>query len=251
MLPEEVEFERLTVEQEKLEEDLITEELKLETVKGDCSKMRYRYYQSAGVLYAELDDLEALIAAVEADQDPQNETSQEEAKEAKKKAKKSAEEAGVIEKEPAPPVKISSETKLAFRKAAMLMHPDRGTTEAERQRRHNMMAKLNMAYAKGDKEEIDKLIVEFGADPEAISGDDTGALIIKAFRRIAQMRVRLEAINKELNELESTEMHELHVTITEAEKMGGTPLDDLVAQITHEISERKIFLEMLRIKKNE
>jgi len=248
MLPEEIELTRLETEQATLEDQVATAELTLETIKTESAQIEYRYYQSVGRLYVDLDGLEALIARVEADQDPENEEVQEQAEVAKEQAEKSAEEAGITEKKPSPPPKITPEIKKSFRQAAKLMHPDRATTEAEREHRNIIMAKVNVAYSKGDKTAIEKLITEFGQDPEAITGNDIGARMVKTIRRIAQLRRRLEESELEINRQKESEMYELFITVTEAEAMGGAPLADLARQIMQQISERKIYLEMLREK---
>jgi len=249
MLPEEQELSRLEAQQTDLEDKVATAELTLETIKTESSQIQYRYYQSVGRLYVELDELEALITRVEADQDPENEEAQEQAEAAKEQAEKSAEEAGITEKQPPPPPVITPELKQTFRQAAKLMHPDRATTEEERERRNIIMAKVNVAYSKGDKGTIEKLITEYGQDPEAITGNDIGARMIKAIRRIAQLRRRMEESEQEINDLKGTEIYELFITITETEAMGGNPLMDLAAQIMQQISERKIYLDMVRAKK--
>ena len=249
MLPEEQELTRLETEQAELEDKVATAELTLETIKTESAQIEYRYYQSVGRLYVELDELEVLITRVEADQDPENEAAQEQAEVAKGQAEKSAEEAGVTEKQIPPPPEITPEIKQAFRQAAKLMHPDRATTDAERERRNIIMAKVNIAYSQGDKTAIEKLITEFGQDPEAITGDDVGARMVKTIRRIAQLRRRLEESELEINSQKESEMYELFITVTETEVMGGDPLADLARQIMQQISERKIHLEMLRGKK--
>jgi hypothetical protein len=50
------------------------------------------------------------------------------------------------------------------------------------------MALVNIAYERGDQMAIDKIIQDFGQDPEAIVGEDTASRIVKAIRRIAQLR---------------------------------------------------------------
>lgn len=246
MLPEEQELVRLETEQAELEEQAASGELELETLKVELAQFQYRYYQGPGRLYVELDEWDARIAMVEAGQHPDDVEAQFRAQEAQNQARRSAEEAGVIKKSPPPPPEITPETKQAFRQAAKLMHPDRATSDAERKRRNEMMAKVNRAYENGDLETIKKLIVEFGQDPEAIQGDDIGSRLIKLYRRIAQLRLRLSEIEKELAELRKHELYELMVTIKEAEAMGGDPLGDLFQEILKLISERKIQLEMMR-----
>lgn len=245
MLPEEQELVRLETDQATLEERVTTAELELETLKVELAQFQFRYYQGPGRLYAELDDWEARIAMVEAGMHPDDVEAQFRAQAAEEQARRSAEEAGMIEKKPPPPPEITPETKQAFRQAAKLMHPDRATTDAERERRNVMMAKVNRAYESGDLQAIEKLIVEFGQDPEAIQGDDLGARMIKAIRRIAQLRSRAEEIDKQLSETQNHELYELLVTVQQAEALGSDPIGDLVLEILRQISERKIKLEML------
>lgn len=248
MLPEEQELARLEAEQAELEEQVASAELTLETLKIELSRFQYRYHQSVGVLYVELDELDAQIALVEAGQHPDDVEAQFRAQKAQEQARRSADEAGVIEKSPPPPPEITPETKQAFRKAAKLMHPDRATTDTERERRNVMMAQVNVAYEKGDLAAIEKLIVEFGEDPEAIQGDDTGSRLVKAFRRIAQLRRRLAELEKELTQQHQHELYELMTTILETEAMGGDPIGDLIQELLQQISERKIRFEMLKQK---
>ena len=246
MLPEEQELARLESEQSQLEESVASAELQLETTKVDLARFQHHYYQTVGRLYAELDDVEARIAGKLADSSPEDERAQEHAEAAREQARKSAEEAGLAEKMPPPPPEITPELKQIYRKAAMLMHPDRATTDRERLRRHDLMAKVNLAYKAGDQTAIEKLVTEFGLDPEAITGEDVGARMIKAIRRIAQLRRRLAEIQPELEALQQTEVFELMRTVTEAEAMGGDPLGDLARDLMRQISERKIEFEMGR-----
>lgn len=247
MLPEEQELTRLETEQAQFEEQVASAELELETLKVELAQFQYRYYQGPGRLYAELDDWEARIAMVEAGMHPDDVEAQFRAQAAEEQARRSAEEAGIIEKKPPPPPEITPETKQAFRKAAKLMHPDRATTDAERERRNVIMAKVNRAYESGDLEAIEKLIVEFGQDPEAIQGDDIGARMIKAIRRIAQLRARSEELNKQLTEAMSHELYDLMITVQKAEELGSDPISDLVQLILQQISECKIKLEMMTL----
>lgn len=245
MLPEEQELVRLEAEQAELEEQVTSAELELETLKVELVQFQYRYYQGPGRLYAELDSWDARIAMIDAGMHPDDVEVQLRAKAAEEQAKCSAEEAGIIETSPSPPPEITQEAKQAFRRAAKLMHPDRATSDEERKRRNEIMAKVNIAYEKGDQDAIEKLIIEFGQDPEAIQGDDIGSRMIKALRRIAQLRGRSVEIEKELAEAQKHELFELFVTVKESEAMGSDPIGDLIQEILKQISERKIQLEMM------
>ena len=246
MLPEEQELTRLESEQTELEEQVTTAELTLETSKTEIAQFQHRYYQTAGRLYAQLDELDAQIARVQAEISPDDAAAQAHAQAAEQQAKASAEEAGLIEAQPAPPPEITPKLKLAFRQAAKLMHPDRATTEPERLRRTELMAQVNLAYERGDQPAIEKIIKEYGQDPEAITGGDVASRIVKAIRRIAQLRRRMGEVQQQMDAMQQTEIYELKQTIEETEAMGGDPLGDLAKQLMQELSERKIQLELAR-----
>lgn len=243
-LPEELELARLEGEQSLLTEQVVSSELELETIKTETTQFQRRYYETVGRLYVELDDLEAGITRAIAEDSPDDVAAQDQAKATQEQARKSAEEAGLIEAQPAPPPVITPECKQAFRKAAMLMHPDRATTEPERLRRNALMAQVNLAYEKGEQKAIEKLMLEFGHDPEAIAGEDVASKIVKSIRRIAQLRRRMGEIQQELEAQKQAEIYQLKTTIEETEAMGGDPLGDLARQLIQELSERKIQLEI-------
>ncbi len=108
------------------------------------------------------------------------------------------------------------------------------------------MAQVNIAYEKGDQKSIEKLILEFGQDPEALAGEDVASRIVKSIRRIAQLRSRLSEIQQDLDTQKQTEIYQLKTTIEETEAMGGDPLGDLAQQLLQELSERKILLEIAK-----
>lgn len=246
MLPEEKELLRLEAEQAELKEQVTSAELALETTKTETSQFQHRYYQAVGRLYAQLDELDAQIAKVRMEQAPDDIILKANAQTAKQQAEKSAEEAGLIEAQPKPPPVIIPELKQAYRQAVKLMHPDLAITEHERHRRTELMALVNLAYERGDKKAIEKLIEEFGQDPEAIVGEDVASRIVKTIRRIAQLRRRLGELRQEIEAQQKTEIFRLKQTIEEAETKGKDPLGDLTQQLMQEISERKTKLKTIR-----
>ena len=64
--PEEQELERKNVELASFEADLIQRELDLATLRADLAEFEARYLRQVGVLYAELDEIEARIAEAQA-----------------------------------------------------------------------------------------------------------------------------------------------------------------------------------------
>jgi hypothetical protein len=243
MLPEEQELIRLATEQSELEDRVSSTELSLETMKNETILFQQRYYQTVGRLYAKLDELVAQIANLLERQKPEDSALKEHAHAARQRARSSSEEAGLIEESAKPAAVMKPELKEAYRRAVKLMHPDLALSDRERQRRNKLMAALNLAYERGDLTEIERLIVEFGHDPEAIVGEDVASRIVKTIRRIAQLRRRLVELELELAAHQKTEAFTLRQTVETAEATGADPLNDLAQQITSEISRREVELK--------
>jgi len=244
---QELELARLEAEQAQLEEQVALFELERETTKTDVARFQRRYYDTVGRLLVELDNLLADISKQAAAANPDDIEAQNEARAAQDRASQSAEEAGLIEAQPEPPAEISPECKKAYRKAAMLMHPDRATSEAERARRTQMMAQVNLAYERGDQAALEKLIIEFGEDPEAITGVDRESRMLKSTRRIAQLRRRVAEIEQELDGLREAEIFQLMTAVVEAEAVGDNPLGELAAKLLQELSKRRIVLRKYKL----
>jgi len=138
---------------------------------------------------------------------------------------------------------IEPDLKDAYRRAVKLIHPDLAISDHERQRRTELMAALNLAYERGDLEEIDRLVTEFGEDPEAIIGEDIASRIVKTIRRIAQLRRRLAELKLDLDTYRKTEAFRLRETVEAAEAAGADPLAELARQLIEEISRKKVELE--------
>ncbi|MCE9549518.1 MAG: J domain-containing protein [Betaproteobacteria bacterium] len=242
---------RLVSDQAKLAEQVISAELELETAKTETAQFQRRYYEMVGRFYAQLDELDAQIANAQAGLSPDDAAAQDHAQAAQEQARKSAEEAGLIEAQPLPPPVITPQLKQAFRRAAMMMHPDRATTEPERLRRHGLMIKLNLAYERGDQQAIEKLVLEFiqdpgmreVEDPELIADQGVELRVLQTVRRTGQLRRRMDEIQEELQEKKQSDIYKLKITIERAELRGGDPLGDLAEQLLQELAERRIRLE--------
>lgn len=206
LLPEEQELARLEAEQADREEQVVSAELALETIRAETAVFQLRYYRAVGHLYAKLDDINAEIARMRAARDPEDTVLRAHAHSAQEQAKRSSEEAGLIEEQPKPPPVIDPDLKQAYRKAVKLMHPDLAISEPERQRRTKLMAALNHAYERGDLKEIERLVAEFGQDPVAIVEEELGSRIVKTIRRIAQLQRRLGELKLELEAHKKSEV---------------------------------------------
>lgn len=255
--PEEQEVSRRAKFVEELVDQLAERELEVASLTNDLMRFRQRYAQKIGRLYAELDSLDLLIANQLAQSEPSSQT-KDAASEALARARQSAAEARLPppdapESEPPAQEELfseppSKELKLAFRKAAMRFHPDRATSEAERVRRTAIMARLNVAYGKGDRAAIEKLTQEAGIDPEEITGDDVGSQLVRLIRRETQLRRRLAELESQMQALASDEVYRLWQSVQEAEGTGADPLGELAARLEVQIAEKRVELESLGFK---
>lgn len=255
--PEEQEVSRRAKLVGELVDQLPERELEVTSLANDLTRFRQRYAQRIGRLYAELDKLDLLIANHRAQSEPSSQT-QDAANEALARARQSAAEARLpppdapeseppLQEEvfPEPP---SRELKEAFRKAAMRFHPDRATSEAERVRRTAIMARLNVAYGKGDLAAIEKLTQEAGIDPEEITGDDVGSQLVRLIRRETQVRRRLAELESQMQALASDEVYRFWKSVQKAEAIGADPLGELAARLEVQIAEKRVELESLGFK---
>lgn len=247
LLPEEIELIRLEAEQVDLEEQVATAELESETTRNETTRFQQRYYTIVGRLYAQLDDLDAKLAAIRARQNPKNEALAAHANSARMQARRSSEEAGLVKEQPQPRTETNPDLKQAYRQAVKLIHPDLALSEHERRRRTKLMALLNLAYECGDLQEIERLVAEFGQDPDAIMGEDIASRIVKAIRRIAQLRRRLADLRSELAMFQQTDAFQLRQTVEAAEAAGEDPIGDLARHAAWEIARREADLRAVRV----
>src|SRR5215510_7071771 len=127
--PEELELQRKLAELASLEVELIQRELDLATLRAELADFESRYIQTVGVLYAELDEIEAQIAEVQARRRPSDSEAQERTYRARAHAQESSETAKDIS---VPKPKPTENLKRLFREVAKRIHPDLATNDADR-----------------------------------------------------------------------------------------------------------------------
>jgi hypothetical protein len=180
---------------EELTEHLTAREAEFAETGSAFARFRAEYLRRFAPLYTELDRLEAEIAsrlaqeeatpaahAKAADAAARAEESQRALADGSAGAPEADDETG--------PASPAPELKVLYRDAAKRIHPDLATDEAEKERRHTLMAALNAAYAAGDADAIQRILDGEASRPEAITGDDIGAQLMRTIRRNAQVRVR-------------------------------------------------------------
>ncbi len=206
--PEDRELRDKERELSALEDEFAGLRERIATLTSLLARFEARYQGEVGVLFSELDGIEARLArqAYEA-------STREEHADAWREADERARESAQASGEAPPPADAwgppTPEGKALFREAAKRLHPDLHEDPRTRQRATLAMAAANEAYGLGDLDELRRILREWEQSPEAVAGDDTAALLVRAIRRIAQVRERIAEARVELEALQASELNQL------------------------------------------
>jgi hypothetical protein len=222
----------------QLRKNVAEMELQLSTEKAELNLFEIRYQKVVGAMYAEMDIVKAQVLNLAAKLYPNAETFREEAESAREQAKEYSEkkkEPTNSQKEFRPPENL----KKLFRRVAKKIHPDLSSSDEERKKRHDLMAKLNQAYDKLDEEGIRSILIEWEAEGYSESSLELGEQLVLTVRQLAQIRSRLSNISEEMEELELSEMFQLKINIDSAEKEGRDLLQEIAEDIQGKINKAK------------
>jgi hypothetical protein len=234
--PEELELERKQAKLAALEGELIQRELDLATMRAELADFESRYLRTVGVLYAELDEIEAQIVEAQARREPSNSEAQERAYRARAQAKESSETARDIA---VPKAKPTESSKRLFREVAKRIHPDLATNDADRARREKLMAEVNLAYENGDEAKLRSILADWESSPDTVEGEGVGADFIRIIRKIAQIQKRLTNIDAEIQQLNTSDLYQLKAKAGEGETQGRDLLREMALQVKQQIETAK------------
>lgn len=231
--PEARELVKKRAELAALETELAQRELDLATLAASLQAFESRYMRLVGVRYAELDELRAQIAEARARSNPDDPTLREKAARARAIA---AETAGTLEsarkQHRAERFVPDDNLRGLFREVAKRIHPDLATDESERERRHQLMADANRAYASGDEARLRAILDEWHSSPESVEGEGVGPELIRVIRKIHQVERRLSEIAANVAELIASDLYQLKQKSDAAEEQGE---GDLLAQMAEQL----------------
>jgi peptidoglycan hydrolase CwlO-like protein len=233
--PEEQELARKRQELATLQAELTDRELSLANLRAEIEAFEGRYLREVGVLYAELDDLNAKIAEFAAEA-AGTEHARAAASEARAQADESyaaahGEAAKAAEYSPSP------EIDKLFREVAKHIHPDLADDEADHALRTRLMAEANLARERRDADALRKILDEYKSSPESVRGDGAAADLQRVLRQIERILRRLAEIEAEVARLTSSEIAMLMAKVQIAKSKGRY----LIAEMRRDI-QRKIDL---------
>jgi hypothetical protein len=138
---------------------------------------------------------------------------------------------------------VSEDAKRLFRQLARLIHPDLAADPQERERRTNLMVAANDAYEQGDVAALERLLEDWQASPEAVTGSGAAAELERTIRRIAQAQAGMARIDEELAELEASAMGWLRRRVEKAAREGWDLLAHMVRELDRQIGEAQLELD--------
>lgn len=244
--PEERELDLKREELAALEADLVEWELQVSTLEADLTAFEAEYLRVVGRRYAELDDLNARIAEIQAIRRPGDDAAQAAASKARRAAKESAAQAheGAAQ-QPIPSFDPPAEIKTLFRMIARKLHPDLASTDEERARRHVWMTKVNDAYRRQDAEALLELNSAWEASPESVLGMGVASELVRVIRQIAQVRQRIEVIRRAIDTLNGGDLYKLYEKCNAWRDAGGDLLQEMAERVDGRIAAARRELDVL------
>ncbi len=218
---------------------IVDKELELSTAKSALHLFERRYQNVVGPMYAKLDRVKAQVLGLAANFYPNAENFQEEAKAAHEHADEFEQEKSAETKKPDKEFNPPEILKKLFRRVAKKIHPDLASSTTERERRHDLMAKLNQAYDQLDEEAIRTILMEWEAQAPLEETLELGEQLLRTVNQMAQVRKRLREILAELEGLTLTEMFQLQHNIESAELEGRDLLQEIADDIEEKIKNTK------------
>jgi hypothetical protein len=147
------------------------------------------------------------------------------------------------DREPERRAPVGDDVKRLFRQLARLIHPDLAGDAQERERRTNLMVAANDAYEQGDLAALERLLEDWHASPEAVTGSGAAAELERTLRRIAQVEASMRRIDEELAELDASAMGWLRRRVEKADREGWDLLAHMVRELDRQISEAQLELD--------
>ena len=246
LAPEEIELNKKRKVLERLKDKLADREEEMTDLRAELEQFEAQYKMEVGRLYAELDEIEAEIAEEEVKLVPDDEEIKKRAEELRKRAEESAADAEGDWEGCSQKWRPTVEAKKAYHNLARIIHPDLALDAQEKEKRHELMAKLNEAYSAGDQNRLNKLVEDFRDSPDLVRGDTIGDELVRAIRQIWQIKNRLKELKEEKLKAELSELFVLHEKVEAEMREGRNLLKQMAGRTKTQILKAERRLETLK-----
>ena len=214
---------------------LAERESEVAQIRAQLKAFEGRYLRQVGMLYAELDDLEARIAEQEAALYG-SESARSRAEESRRRAQETHDaafgEAREAEEFDPPP-----SLKTLFRDVAKRIHPDFARDEAEAQYFTLLMARANQAYTRGDTETLQRLLDDHLEINASVAGEGAAAELLRIARQIRHAERDMASLDHERHTLLGSDIAQLQQDAEAAAREHRDLLTELATTVREQIAE--------------
>jgi hypothetical protein len=243
--PEEAELAKKLEELAALESRLAELEFQLLNLRLELTEFERVYCAKVGSVYAELDEVEALIAEQNAKAKPDDKNAVSAAATARERAEESHKAAEEALASPISPRPRSDSLRDLYRTAAKKLHPDLSRDDADYKIRERLMSEANAAYAKGDEARLRAILEEYDSSPDTVVGTDVAAELVRVIRRISLACKRIPQIEADIAELKISELFKLNTLVDEGKRNGNDVLGDMVERLKRQVEAKREHLRRL------
>ena len=227
---------------------LAEREAELAQIRARLKAFESQYFRQVGVLYAELDDLEARIAEREVDL-YDSDAARKRAEDARRRANEThdaafGEDDEVDEIEPPPSLRT------LYRDVAKRIHPDFARDEVERTHFTLLMARANSAYRRGDAETLLRLLDDHREVAASTAGEDAAAEIRRILRQIQHAERDMAMLEDERRALLASDIGQLHFDAETAAIEHRDFLAELASRVREQIADARYRFEFLKRQMN-
>ncbi len=138
------------------------------------------------------------------------------------------------------------EARRLFLTLAREIHPDLATNEAERHRRHEVMAEATLAYRNSDERRLQWLLEHWRAESEPIRGFGCASQWSRTNRQIAWVRYRIREMQYSIGQLHSAPVARIMQEHEIARSSGRNLILEMRRQIQSELEDAYRELDRLR-----
>jgi hypothetical protein len=222
---------------------LAERESELAQLRAQLKTFEGRYLRQVGVLYAELDDLEARIVEREVDL-YDSDSARRRAKETRQRAQETHDaafgEAHEAEEFDPPP-----SLKTLFRDVAKRIHPDFARDDAEQKNFTLLMARANQAYSRGDTETLQRLLDDHSEINASIVDEGAAAELLRITRQIQHAERDIAILDAERHMMLAGEIAQLYFDAEAAAREHRDLLTELASSLREQIVDAKRRFELI------
>ncbi|ADW71104.1 coiled-coil domain-containing protein [Granulicella tundricola] len=202
-----------------------------------------RYLRQVGILYAELDELEARIAEREVDL-YDSEAARRRAVEARQRAQETH-DAAFSDAHEAEEFDPPPNLKALFREVAKRIHPDFARDDAEQEHFTLLMMRANQAYSRGDTEALQRLLDDYREVNTSTAEEGAAAELLRIVRQIQHAERDLAKLDAEEQELLASELGQLHLDAEAAAGEHRDLLAELASSLREQVAEAQHRFELI------